>query len=235
MIASNFAFLFAPLFYFSDPRAGLNSKEPTTIAFVLVADPHRVFAVGDVLLLIGAVLLSAAVALVLPGLLRPDRRPPKDAFLWGSAAVVAMGAWAVATLAAQSRARGGLSAVVAMGGWSTAALALLVASALYVVFTVRVGGKSARRGLAPLRWPVYAALGLVGTAFLKPSPQAGEWVVVVGLGLMIVLLPLLGVMTYLDVRSSFDEWAKMEDRRSVATVLHSPAPASEDPPPPTDI
>src|SRR3990170_6887110 len=107
-IASNFGFLFAPLFYFLDLGAHLDSTSPSDVAVLLLTDPYRVFAIGDLLLLIGGVLLAGAVVLLLPGLLRMERRPPADAFLWGGASASALAAWTVATVYAQSRARGGI-------------------------------------------------------------------------------------------------------------------------------
>lgn len=211
----------------------MDEANPADVAILLLTDPYRVFAIGDLLLLIGAALLAAAVVLLLIALPRRDPRPPPDTFLWGGASAFCLAAWAVATGYAQSRARGGLDAVAAMGGWSAAALALLAASILYVAFTVRVGGKAARGGLVPFRWPVYAAVNLVGTASLASTGSGDEWVVTLGLGLTIVLLPLLGVATYRELMEGFAAWRKVGRIGSV-TAAGPPAVLANMPPPPND-
>jgi hypothetical protein len=235
LIAANFAFLFAPLFYFADLGAHVDSRDSSSVAILLLTDPLRVYAIGDLLGLIGAILLAAAVALLLPALWRFDRRPPTDAFVWGWATVLSLAAWAALTVKAQSRARGGIGAVAATGGWSEAALALLVASVLYVVFTVRVDPKGVRSGFAPLRWPVLATFTLFGTASLASTGSKDEWIVTFGLGLTIVLLPLLGIVAYRDVMDGFDRWRWVERVSPVPTPSSlAPDPAEPVPPPPQE-
>lgn len=232
LIAANFASLFAPLFYFTNLAAFVDPRDPSAVAVLLFSDPSRLFAVGDLLLLIGAFMMSGAGAFVLLGLPRLSRKVPIDAFILGGASVGGLVAWSVATVLARGGARSGLDAVAAVGGWSNAALLLLVASVLYVAFTVRVDPGAARRGFAPIRWPVFAAINLAGTAALRPTGgRADEPLAIVGLGLVIVLLPLLGIVTYRDVMESFDKWPK----RALATTRSgSGAVELGRPPPPVD-
>ncbi len=229
LIASNFAFLFAPLFYLVDLSAHVPSSDSWSVALLLLTDPSRVFAIGDLFLLIGGVLLAAAVILLLRSLPRGDRRLPWDAFLWGGATGAALVVWILATMAAQSRARGGIDALAVTGGWSAAAVALLVASLTFAMFAVRVDARPvprrltptpvsrrlaplllppSHRGLAPLRWPLYAFINLAGTTFLA-QPEGGDELALMGLVLTIVVLPLLGIVTYRDVKKSFKDWWKV--------------------------
>jgi len=210
--------------------AHLDSTGPSDVAVLLLTDPYRVFAIGDLLLLIGSVLLAVAVVLLLPGLLRVERRPPIDAFLWGGLTASVLASWAIVTVYAQGRARGGIDAVAATGGWTAAAFVLLVASLLYVVFVVRGSGRGARRGLAPVRWPLFATISLVGTGFLGQSVRGDERLVIAGLALMIVLLPLLGIVAYRDVAESFERWSRAV--RASSTPTHGPLAADAAPFPP---
>jgi hypothetical protein len=97
-----------------------------------------------------------------------------------------------------------------------------------------VGGKAARGGLVPFRWPVYAAVNLVGTASLASTGGGDEWLVTLGLGLTIVLLPLLGVATYRELMEGFAAWRKVGRLGSVTAPRPTDFVAHVLPPPPSD-
>ena len=219
LIASNFAFLIAPLVYLlnlllsPDPGNVVDPSDPTAVALLLASDPRRIFAVGDVLVLVGASLLATAVILVLVSLPRGRVRIPRDAFLFGGATVAAIVAWAVATVYAVSQSRGisGVGGVAATGGWGAAAAGLLAASLLYAGLAVRVDRAMGwRRRLSSMAWPVFAVVNLVGSAALASAFRgAGDEVLIVGLALQVVPIPLLGVVAYADLRARFASWSAL--------------------------
>jgi len=208
LIASNFAFLIAPMFYLLDLGPLMDEANRPAMSVLLFLDPSRIFSIGDVLLLIGAAILAGAIALVLIGLRRAGRHVPIDAFVLGAASLGVSIGWFAASLGAQGGSRGGDDIVAAVGGWSVAALLLLVGSALYVAFAFRVDRRAYRRGLAPVRWPVFAALSLAGTTvFLVPGIR-DEVLATAALAMAIIFLPLLGVVAYRDVMESFEIWPR---------------------------
>jgi hypothetical protein len=82
---------------------------------------------------------------------------------------------------------------------------------------------------------VFATFALFGTASLASTGSKDEWIVAFGLGLTVVLLPVLGIVAYRDLMDSFDGWRKAESARPSSP----PGPpeaglAGAAPPPPGD-
>ncbi|HYS71112.1 MAG TPA: hypothetical protein VEM95_01700 [Thermoplasmata archaeon] len=257
LIAANFAFLFAPLLYLVNrllnPGAYLDVEDPTNVAFALVTDPYGISAIGDLLVLMGGILLASALALVLLGLRRAVRRPKVDAFLLGGATVACLIGWIAANAYAVSRTRGvsGLDAVAATGGWSVAALLLVLASAAYVVFRIRAGADAPPHPPARFTWTAFAILTLLGSAILASwlRGSGDARVIVLELALRVVPIPLLGVLAYRGLWDDFAAWPDLDrplpiraTDQSVGEVVGvlagTETPALEDvgvtPPPPPD-
>ena len=262
LIASNFAFLFAPLLYLVNrlvnPSAGLDRGDPGSVAVAVLSDSMGIYTIGEILIVIGGVLLSAALFLVLLGLDRSDRKTRLDAFVVGGAALACIVGWTVATAYAQTLTREmyGLEAMVATGGWSTAAVLLFVASLLYVVFRVRAGLDTRGRWMIAASWPVFAGVALIGTAVLGSSFRVARdpALFVTALAVEVIVLPLLGIVAYRDLGNGFPAWRKLDrtkgppqieveamDESDVlpGEVPAEPAPTEEvvepDPPPPENL
>lgn len=232
LIASNFAFLFAPLFYLVNrlvnPGASLDPTDPAAVAFAVLSDPIGMFAVGHLLVLIGSILLACAVGLVLLGLRGSPSRVPLDAFLFGGAAFAGLVGWTAATGYAFGRSGGGagLVTVAATGGWSAGAVSLLAASILYLAFRNRAGVDTGRRRFDSVMWPAFAAVNLAGTGVLASAlGGSGEPdLLLFGLALQVILLPLLGIVAYRDLMDTFPAWTRLE-RTPERAVVAGPPPA----------
>lgn len=252
LIASNFVFLIAPLLYFTVPTVRFDPVEPSGATLIMLSDPYRIFALGDVFVLIGAALLAGAVLLILLDRKTRSSKSRRIVIPLGVAALAFLLAWFVATAYAQGRSRGGgvVDAVAATGGWGIAAASLLVASLLYVVFVWRLEGRKSPSESAPVRWPVFAAFNLIGTGALAALVGSGSmdpFFATMGLALGLVLIPLLGIVTYRDVWDSFGKWLPADGidagwEAAPAAPLHlgrgtlaapsSPPESLEVPPPP---
>src|SRR2546427_7076401 len=167
LIAANLVYMVASLVYVTNVithvSQAIDLSDPAAVLLVLLTDGQWFMAVGDLLVVVGAGLLSAALASLLVGLLPRQRKAPRDAFLPGLAAFACLVAWALAAAISFGRPRGsGLNAAAATGGQGVAAALLLVASLLYLSVAVRIGTWSGKRRIVPYVWPAYAAGDAVG-------------------------------------------------------------------------
>jgi len=126
LIASNFVYLLAPLFYVTSALAGrgqrLDFTDPTSALILLLADTRWILALGDGLVAIGAALVAGAVLCRVLDLRKSSRPAPRDVILLGIVVFAFALGWAVAAGVALGRPRGGgFEAAAALGGGSPAA------------------------------------------------------------------------------------------------------------------
>ncbi len=242
LIASNFAYLLAPLSFLAR-RLGagesIDLTDPTAVRLFL--ESRWILDVGDALAIVGAALLSAAAFLLVVGFRGSDRAVPRDAFYLLVAAFAVLVAWAIAAGASFGRGRGsGLLAVAATGGGTVAAALLLVSSLLVTAFAWRVERSPARGPRHREMWPAYAVVNLAGSAtvawiFLGWSRDAS--VLFLALALQIVLIPVLGVAAYKGLWDYLGEWGSLRGpgpRAVEGARREAPVAETALPPPPTD-
>jgi len=264
LIAQCFLLLFAPLVLLLDLASQVEPGGTGSSLVALFADPMRVIAVADFVAIIGVVILALALFLVLFGFVRGDRRVPLDAYAFGIGSLACLAAWVPVMAYSLSRARGSVAdvdAAAATGGWSLAAVLLLVASLAYLFFTLRLEERTRALKLSSLRWPIYAAVNVLGSAAIAAFFQSAAGgsgsldAFTIGLVLKVTLIPMLGVWAYRDLRDRFPLWARvpLHEVPKVAvpttaegvplppTVVRPPAPspprgvlARPLPPPPND-
>ncbi len=251
LIAQCFLLLFAPLVLLLDLASEVEPGGSGSSLVALFADPMRLIAIADLVAIVGTVILALALFLVLFGLVRGDRRVPLSAYALGIGALGCLVAWVPVMAYSLGRARGGtggdavaaLDAAAATGGWSLAAGILLAASLLYVLFCLRMEGGAGLR-LRTLKWPVYAAVNLLGSVAIAgffEGAAGGSGNVdafTLGLVLKVTLIPVLGGMAYQEMRDRFPLWARVPVREVPAAPVAASPPAAAVarplPPPPDD-
>lgn len=248
LIGSNFLLLFAPLAFLLNPTGYMDPNGRGSSLVVLLSDPSRLLSIADFVAIIGVVVLACSLFLIVLGLVRAEKKVRFDAFLLGCATFGCLAAWVPTMLYAQGRARGTVASVdaaAATGGWSVAAVLLLAASLTYLFFTIRLENGTRTLKLGSFKWPIYAAVNLLGSAAIAGYVQGGSSNVdafSLGLVLKVTLIPMLGVMAYQDLRDKFPLWAHVplhaESTRPPA-VAAKPTPvqalvARPLPPPPDD-
>ncbi|HKZ63483.1 MAG TPA: hypothetical protein VJ400_03470 [Thermoplasmata archaeon] len=264
LVFSNFLLLFAPLFFLLDLPSYADPSAPGGSLVALFADPGRVLAIADLVALIGVVVLISAMFVILVALIRGDKRVGIEVYGLGLVVLACLAAWAPVMAYSLSRARGSVAdvdAAAATGGWSLAAVLLLVASLAYLFFTLRLEERTRALKLSSLRWPIYAAVNVLGSAAIAAFFQSAAGgsgsldAFTIGLVLKVTLIPMLGVWAYRDLRDRFPLWARvpLHEVPKVAvpttaegvplppTVVRPPAPspprgvlARPLPPPPND-
>ena len=215
LVGACFLQLFAPLAFLSNFRDRADPNGPGGPLILFLSDPVRLLALGDFVSILGVVILACAVFLILFGLIRADKRVRIDAFLLGLLVFACLVAWIPVMAYAQGRATGSLSdldAAAATGGWGIASLLLLGASLAYLFFTVRLENGTKGLKLGSFKWPIYAAVNVLGSAALAgffASGGSNMDAFSMGLALKVTVVPLLGVMAYADLRDRFPAWARV--------------------------
>ena len=245
LVVQNFLLLFAPLFWLSSlsGRPALAPAEDQGRAIVAVAtDPNFLLQIADLLQVIGLVILAAVLLLLLVGLARGLRRVPLDTSALGFSAFLLALVLVPVLLIAQAHARGTIGSideVAATGGWSVGSVLLLGISLAYLSFALRVEAGAKPHRLVCLKWPVYAAvnvLGAVAIAGFFEGLAAGDPnfdAFTLGIVLKVTLIPMLGVLAYRDLYDSFPTWARVGAGEGPTPVPASPAEAPPPPPPPS--
>ena len=214
LIGGCFLQLFAPLVFLLDLSSRADPAGPGGSLLLLLASPNYLLSIGDFLLILGVVILAASVFLILFSLVRADTKVGLDAIVLGVVAFACLAAWVPAMLYAEGRATGAIDSVdaaAATGGWGVASLLMLGASLAYLFLCVRVENGS-RRGIASLRWPMYGAAGVFGSAALAGFFAGGAQnmdAFSLGLVLKATLIPMLGVMAFADLRDRFPRWERL--------------------------
>ncbi len=255
LVAGNFLYLFAPMFYFADLTRFVDTRQASGELVSQVSDPGMLASVADLVLGIGTALLAFALAFLLVGLWRARRRPAGDAFPLGIGAVVCLAGVPLVAVWTQARAGiGSEDAVIALGGWSAGSALLLAASLLFLFFSLRAEGALKPLKLACLLWPVYAVVNVLGAAtFASLIERSGGTganfeAFVAGLALKIILIPVLAVVAYWDLYSRLSDWRRADTAprtraprapavarpASVACAMPPPPPPLPPPPPPED-
>ena len=238
LIVSSFSALFAPIAFLVDAPSLLDPNAPASSFIALFADPSRLLAIGDFLALLGIIVLSAAMAIVILGLARGDKRVPVAAFLLGAVSLLCLVAWVPMMVYYQGTARGAittLDAAAATGGWSLASLLLLVASLAYTGCALRVEGHVKPHKLSSLWWPVFGAVNLLGSVaiagFFQGLAIGAEIFQSLSLGLVlkVTLIPMFGVLAYGDLKDRFPRWMDLHvmDPYRATTVLREPQEAMD--------
>ena len=249
LIASNFLFLFAPLMFLANAQENVDTSGPGAPVLLLLSDPGHLLAIGDFVGVLGTVILACAVFVILLGLIRADRPVGIATYALGVLVFACLVTWVPVTLWSQGAASGDpatVDAAAATGGWGLASLLLLAASVAYLFFTMRVENGTRALRLGSFKWPIYAAVNVLGSAAIAGFFSGGGSatnVFSLGLALRVTLVPLLGVMAYSDLRDRFPAWAQVplheppaapprtEERRPAPLVGRLVRPI---PPPPDD-
>jgi len=231
LVAGNFLLMFAPLLFLTNASASVDPGGPGGPLLLLLSDPGHLLAIAGLVGVIGMVILTCAMFLILLGLLRADRRVGFETYALAVLAFACLVAWLPVTLYAQGRAAGdprNVDAAAATGGWGVASLLLLGAALAYLFFTVRVENGTRVRRLGSLKWPIYGAVNVLGTAAVAGFFSGGGSqldVFSLGLVLRVTLVPLLGVMAYSDLRDRFPAWAHVRlqsaPRTAAKAVMHA--------------
>ncbi len=254
LVIDNFLLLLAPLFWLTglggggaalvSPAPGFAAaSDPGQAVLALATDPGFLLTIADLLQVIGFVLIAAVLLLLLAGIARGPRKVPLDAVVPGFAAFVTALTIVPVLLIAQGRARGTLGTlddVAATGGWSIASALILALSLAYLLLALRVEARAANRRLTSYKWPVYAAvnvLGAVAIAGFFEGLAAGNPnfdAFTLGIVLKVTLIPMLGVLAYRDLYDQFPAWAGVlaGDASRAAAPAKAPAPPPREAPPP---
>ena len=238
VIASSFAALFAPIVFLLNAESVLDPDMPASGFIALFSDPARVLTISDFLAILGVVVLAAAMAIVLLGLVRGDKPLAIGSFLLGGVVLVCLASWVPFMLYAQGTARGTISTVdaaAATGGWSLASLLLLVASLAYMAFTIRIENGVKHRRLTSFWWPAYGAVNVLGSVavagFFATTPLGAGSTDALSLGLVlkVTLIPMFGVMAYGDLKDRFPRWAELRLLEPATVTAVAPAPIEAPP------
>ncbi len=255
LVAANFLLLFAPLFWLTGlggtpslapPVTGLPlAADPAHAVLALATDPGFLLTLADILQMAGFAILAGVLLLLLAGLARGPRKVPFDGIALGFVAFVIALVLVPVLVIAQAHARGTIGSideVAATGGWSVASVLLLGLSLAYLALALRVSTGQSRRRLAAYKWPVYAAVNVLGAVAIagffgglaagNPNVDA----LTLGLVLKVTLIPMLGVLAYRDLYDGFPAWATIGEVEAPAVAHATPAtkPAELPPPPPPD-
>ena len=243
LLVENFLLLFAPLFFLLNLPSNARLTPSPAVALPVYTDAGLLLSLADLFSVIGFVILAPVLFLILLGLWRSGRRPGFDALLPGIAALACVAALVPVKLYAQGRAAGtiaSLDQVVATGGWSVASGLLLGASLAYLVFTLRVEAGAKPLRLTCLKWPVYAAVNVLGAVAIAGffqglaagSPNFDAYTL--GIVLKVTLVPMLGVLAYRDLYDRIPAWGKLPSmgNGSIPPSLPSAAVRGAQPPPP---
>ena len=254
LIGGSFLQLFAPLAFLVDLGGRTEPDAPGGSLLLLLSDPGHLLSIGDFVLILGVVILAAAVFLILFAFLRADRKVGFVPFLLGATVLACLAAWVPVMLYAQGRATGtvaSLDAAAATGGWGLASCLMLGASLAYLFLAVRIQNGSGKLGLPSFKWPIYGAVGVLGSVAIAgffASGGADLDAFSLGLVLKATLIPFLGVMAFSDLRDRFPAWARVPlhdapitAAKSMDVPIRSPAKpvmavrvARPMPPPPDD-
>ncbi len=243
LVISNFLLLFAPLFWLTNlggTPAFAPGEDQGRAILAVATDPGFLLQIADLLQVIGAVILAAVFLLLLLGVVRGRGRQPLEAVALGFSTFLLALVLVPVLLIAQAHARGAVGSideVAATGGWSVASAILLGLSLAYMAFGMRVDGAVRPRPRTSFRWPVYAAVNLLGAAVIaaffegaaEGSPNFDAFTL--GLVLKVTLVPMLGVLAYRDLYDRFPTWARVA---AAETPRATPAPATVSPPPPPE-
>jgi len=233
LIVSSFTAMFAPIVFLLNAESVLDPDLPASGLIALFSDPARLLAISDFVAILGIVLLGAAVAVVLIGLVRADKPVSAAAFLSGGVVFGCLALWVPLMLYSQGQARGAittLDAAAATGGWSLASLVLLVATLAYLAFTARIEHGVHHRRLTSYWWPAYAAVNVFGSVaiagYFARLASGFEFAEALSLGLVlkVTLIPMLGVMAYGDLKDRFPMWRTLHlmDPYKATTVARAP-------------
>ena len=248
LIAGNFLLLFAPLLFLTNASGDVDPSGPGGPVLLLLSDPGHLLAIGDFVGVLGTVILACAVFVILLGLIRADRPVGILTYALGVLVFACLATWVPVALWSQGAASGDpatVDAAAATGGWGLASLLLLAASVAYLFFTMRVENGTRALRLGSFKWPIYAAVNVLGSAAIAGFFSGGGSatnVFSLGLALRVTLVPLLGVMAYSDLRDRFPLWAQVplhEPPAAPHAEAQRPAPpvgrlVRPIPPPPDD-
>ncbi len=226
LIVQSFLFLLAPLFFLASPARYVDAGSTAQQIVAAFSEPMMFASIGDLFGGIGLVVLASAVAVLLSWLWRAWGRPSRALVLLGVASVMLVAAVPAAmvwTAGSLSRSPGQLDGLAATGGWNAVSLLRVAAALAFALFAWRVELASRPLRLAPLLWPVYAAVSLVGSVafadvfegIVANESSAGAFML--GLLLRILLLPVLSVIAYRDLLIRFPDWRKVDVSGPVRT------------------
>ncbi len=253
LVVANFLLLFAPLFWLTGlggtpslaPPTGLElaDADPARAIFALATDPGFLLTLADVLQIVGFAILAGVLLLLLAGLARGPGRVPFDGLALGFAAFVIAIVLVPVLAIAQAHARGAIGSideVAATGGWSVASVLILGLSLAYLALALRVSAGAERRRLAAYKWPVYAAVNLLGAVAIAGffeglaagNPNIDAFTL--GLVLKVTLIPMLGVLAYRDLYDGFPAWAGVPAAEAPRTAAPAEAPVPPPAPPPEE-
>ena len=241
LVAQNFLYIFAPLFFLLDLGRFVNPRDAGGQFVAQASDAGLFLAVGDIAGMLGFALLASALAALIAGV-EVSRRPPPLAVM----AIVAAGFACVAVMPlvmswAEGKPReagvGTLDSAILAGGWGIGAAVLLCASLAFLAFALIQGGPRDGRLVCPL-WAVFGAVQCLGVApFAAVIEAAGEadrnpYTLTIGLGVRILLLPVLAVLAYRELLERLPGWEQTGTGASPRGPSRARAPAALDPPPP---
>ncbi len=248
LIVQHLLLLLAPLFFLANLKSQLPRGRTTLEEVVaLLSAPEQLVSIADLLAIPGIIFLSVALLLAVWGL-RSEKAPVSPLIMaFGVAAFLVLILWVPTTLYSQGRASGvilTLDAVAATGGYTVATLAVLIASLLWMAFTLGVKKDLHLPGITSYHWPVYAAVSLLGAvaiAVFFQSLAAGgpsQDVLLIGVILKATLIPVLGVLAYANLREKFYtikrlKFAPREAPRPIPPPSKTPAAPPPPPPEPT--
>jgi len=222
LIGAAFLQLFAPLVFLAELSSQADPAGPGGSLVLLLSDPGRLLSIADLVSLVGIVILACALFLILFGLVRADKKVGIDTFLLGVVVFACLVTWVPVMLVSQGIARGtvtSVNAAAATGGWGLASLLLLGASLAYLFFAIRLENGTKARKLASFKWPVYAAVNVLGSAAIAGYVAGGNLdAFSLGLVLKVTIIPLLAVMAYSDLRDRFPAWALVPLMKAPPTV-----------------
>ena len=222
LIAGNFLFLFSPLMFLANAQENVDTSGPGAPVLLLLSDPGHLLAIGDFVGVLGTVILACAVFVILLGLIRADRPVGISTYALGVLVFACLATWVPVALWSQGAASGDpatVDAAAATGGWGLASLLLLGASLAYLFFAIRLENGTKARKLASFKWPVYAAVNVLGSAAIAGYVAGGNLdAFSLGLVLKVTIIPLLAVMAYSDLRDRFPAWALVPLMKAPPTV-----------------
>jgi type IV secretory pathway VirB2 component (pilin) len=243
LIIQHLLLLLAPLFFLANMKAQLPPGRTTLDELlILLTGPEQLVHIADLMALPGIIFLSVALVLALVGL-RTERVPVNLVLMVvGAAAAIALVLWVPTTLYSQGRASGAiltLDEIAATGGFTIASALVLVASLLWMAFTLGLQKELHLSPITSYHWPVYAAVTLLGAAAIAAFVQSiaagapSQDALLIGIILKATLIPVLGVMAYSNLRERFYvlkqlRFAPRGEEKPTPLGERAPAP----PPPP---
>ena len=262
LVAQNFLYIFAPLFFLLDLGRFVNPRDAGGQFVAQASDAGLFLAVGDIAGMLGFALLATALAALIAGHGLHDalsrhghrhrqtigrRARPRSPSSHRRARSVGISDGRVVAATGRGRVHrdrepreagvGTLDSAILAGGWGIGAAVLLCASLAFLAFALIQGGPRDGRLACPL-WAVFGAVQCLGVApFAAVIEAAGEadrnpYTLTIGLGVRILLLPVLAVLAYRELLERLPGWEQTGTGASPRGPSRARAPAALDPPPP---